>query len=40
MEIPRPEEEKRIKDIRNILFLKKELNYTSIKDSIKESFSA
>ena len=32
MEDPRPEEEKIIKDIRNLLRLKKELNYTTIKD--------
>ena len=32
MENPRPEGEKIIKDIRNLLRLKKELNYTAIKD--------
>ena len=32
MENPRPEEEKIIKDIRNLFRLKKELNYTVIKD--------
>ena len=32
MENPGPEEEKIIKDIRNIFRLKKELNYTAIKD--------
>ena len=32
MESPRPEEEKIIKDIRNLSRLKKELNYTPIKD--------
>ena len=32
MENPRPEEEKIIKDVRNILRLKKELDYTAIKD--------
>ena len=29
---PRPEEEKTIKDIRNLFRLQKELNYTAIKD--------
>ena len=29
---PRPEKEKIIKDIRNLFILKKELNYTAIKD--------
>ena len=32
MQNPRPEEEKMIKDIRNLLRLKKELNGTTIKD--------
>ena len=32
MENPRPEEEKIIKGIRNLFRLKKELNYTAIKD--------
>ena len=32
MENPRPEEEKIISDIRNLFRLKKELNYTAIKD--------
>ena len=32
MEYPRPEEEKIITDIRNLFRLKKELNYTPIKD--------
>ena len=32
MENPRSEEEKIIKDIRNLFKLKKELNYTAIKD--------
>ena len=32
MENPRPEEEKIIKDIRNIFRLNKEQNYTDIKD--------
>ena len=32
MENLRPEEEKIIKDIRNLLRLKKELGYTAIKD--------
>ena len=32
MENPRPEEEKIIKDIKNLFRLKKELNYTAIKD--------
>ena len=32
MENPRPEEENIIKDIRNLLRLKKELNYTAVKD--------
>ena len=30
---PRPEEDKIIKDIRNLSKLKKELNYTAIKDT-------
>ena len=37
MENPRPEEEKIIKDIRNIFRLKKELNDTAIK-SIRSLF--
>ena len=32
MENPRPEEQKIIKDIRNLFILKRELNYTTIKD--------
>ena len=32
MRNPRPEEEKLIKDIRNLFRLKKELNYTVVKD--------
>ena len=32
MENSRPEEEKIIKDIRNLFRLKKELNYTAVKD--------
>ena len=32
MENQKPEEEKIIKDIRNIFRLKKDLNYTAIKD--------
>ena len=32
MKNPRPEEEKIIKNIRNLFRLKKELNYTAIKD--------
>ena len=32
IENPRPEEQKIIKDIRNLCRLKKELNYTAIKD--------
>ena len=32
MENPRPEEENIIKDIRNLLRVKKELNFTAIKD--------
>ena len=32
MENPRFEEEKIVKDIRNLFRLKKELNYTAIKD--------
>ena len=32
MENPRPEEEKIIKDIKNLFRLKKELDYTAIKD--------
>ena len=32
MEYPRPEEEKVIKDIRNLFRLKKKLNYTAMKD--------
>ena len=32
MENSRPEEEKMIKDIRNLFRLKKELNYTAVKD--------
>ena len=32
MENSRPEEEKIIKDIRNLFRLKKELNYTTVKD--------
>ena len=32
MKNPRPEEEKIIKDIRNLFRLKKELNYIAIKD--------
>ena len=32
MENQKPEEEKIIKDIRNLFRLKKELNYTAIKD--------
>ena len=31
MKNPRPEEEKLIKDIRNLFRLKKELNYTAVK---------
>ena len=34
MENPRPEEEKKITDIRNIFSLKKELNYNTIKNRI------
>ena len=32
MKNPRPDEEKLIKDIRNIFRLKNELNYTAIKE--------
>ena len=32
IENPRPEEEEILKDIRNLLRLKKELNYSAIKD--------
>ena len=37
MENPRSEEEKIIKDIRNLFRLKKELNYAAVKD-IKKPF--
>ena len=32
IENPRPEEEEILKDIKNLLRLKKELNYSAIKD--------
>ena len=38
MENPRRKEENIIKDIRNLFRLKKELNYTAIKDTKNEKY--